>query len=286
MGPKDIQQYVVVCARADNVLLFVDPAAIEVWRSAVYRFHALLAERWRCERVILLGDAVHQTPPFLGQGMCAGIRDAANLAWKLGLVLQRGADEGLLDSYEAERKPHVRTLVTLAKQFGEIIGELDPAAARVRDATLRGQLARGEAETVRQRFIPGLSAGAIDTEAGASPLSGTLFVQPRVGSQELLDDVLQDRFLIATVSEAAQGWLSSRSLELWRRIAGERVVIARPLPFPPAEVGCSDFGRVIDRPNSGKPEFGCERRRDREGPASGATASFVWSKPTACSRPG
>ena len=66
---------------------------------------------------------------------------------------------GLLDSYEAERKPHVRTLVSLAKQFGEIIGELDPAAARVRDATLRGQLERGEAETVRQRFIPGLSAG-------------------------------------------------------------------------------------------------------------------------------
>ena len=150
----------------DNVVKqlarFVDPTAIEVWRSAVYRFHALLAERWQCGRIILLGDAVHQTPPFLGQGMCAGIRDAANLAWKLALVLQGQADERLLASYEVERKPHVRTLVSLAKQFGEIIGELDPVAARARDAMLRGQLERGETETVRQRFIPGLTGGVID----------------------------------------------------------------------------------------------------------------------------
>ena len=141
-------------------------------------------------------------------------------------------DEGLLDSYEAERKPHVRTLVALAKQFGEIIGELDPAAARVRDATLRGQLERGETETVRQRFIPGLSAGVIDTEPRASPAVRHVVcsaagiarpTSPQRGGQGgvavLLDDALQDRFLIATVDEAAQGWLSPRSLELWRRIA-------------------------------------------------------------------
>ena len=202
---------------------FVDPAAIEVWRSAVYRFHALLAERWQHGRVLLLGDAVHQTPPFLGQGMCAGIRDAANLAWKLALVLQGKADESLLASYEVERKPHVRTLVSLAKQFGEIIGELDPVAARVRDATLRGQLERGEAETVRQRFIPGLTGGVIDT----GPVAGTLFVQPCIGGDRLLDDALQDQFLIATVNDAAQGWLSPQSLDVWQRIGGERAVISR-----------------------------------------------------------
>ena len=92
--------------------------AVEIWRSAVYRFHALLAERWRHGRVFLLGDACHQTPPFLGQGMCAGIRDAGNLAWKLAMVLQEGAPDALLDSYEQERKPHVRTLVATAKEFG------------------------------------------------------------------------------------------------------------------------------------------------------------------------
>ena len=211
----------------DNVVKqlarFVDSAAIEVWRSAVYRFHALLAERWQSGRVLLLGDAVHQTPPFLGQGMCAGIRDAANLAWKLALVLQGQADERLLASYEVERKPHVRTLVSLAKQFGEIIGELDPVVARARDATLRGQLERGEAETVRQRVIPGLTGGVIDN----GPAAGTLFVQPCIGDNRLLDDALHDRFLIATMSEKAQGWLSPHALDTWRRIGGERAVITR-----------------------------------------------------------
>ena len=75
------------------------------------------------------------------------------------MVLQDGAPDALLDSYEQERKPHVRTLVATAKEFGQIIGELDPAAARIRDETLRGQLERGEAETIRQRFVPNLTTG-------------------------------------------------------------------------------------------------------------------------------
>ena len=115
----------------------------------------------------------------MGQGMCAGIRDAANLAWRLALVLRAGAQDALLDSYQAERKPHVEALVGFAKKAGEVIGELDLAAARARDALLRGQLERGEAETIRQRFIPNLTGGVIDAASG--PAAGTLFVQPRVG---------------------------------------------------------------------------------------------------------
>src|SRR4051812_5022395 len=212
---------------------FVDPSCVEIWRSAVYRFHALLAERWRQGSVFLLGDACHQTPPFLGQGMCAGIRDAANLAWKLGMVIQDGASDALLDTYEQERQPHVRTLVATAKEFGLIIGELDPAAARVRDETLRGQLERGEAETIRQRFVPNLTTGVIDREPNARA-AGSLFVQPKIrrpanadepDSEALLDDLLQPRFLIATTTAAAQGRLTRESRELWRRLGGERIVI-------------------------------------------------------------
>ncbi|MFN5720338.1 MAG: FAD-dependent monooxygenase, partial [Bradyrhizobium sp.] len=103
---------------------FTDISDLTIWRSAVYRFHALLGQRWRDRRVLLMGDAVHQTPPFLGQGLCAGIRDAVNLAWKLRLVLRGDAGETLLDSYEIERKPHVRAVVASAKEFGKIIGEL------------------------------------------------------------------------------------------------------------------------------------------------------------------
>jgi 3-(3-hydroxy-phenyl)propionate hydroxylase len=212
---------------ARQLARFVDPATIEIWRSAVYRFHALVAERWREGRVFLAGDACHQTPPFMGQGMCAGIRDAANLAWRLAMVLRAGAHDGLLDSYEVERKPHVEALVGFAKKAGEVIGELDLAAARARDALLRGQLERGEAETIRQRFIPNLTGGLIDAASG--PVAGTLFVQPSVGDGDgqLLDDLVAPRFLLGTTSAAAQSWLSAASLDAWHRIGGERAVISQ-----------------------------------------------------------
>jgi 3-(3-hydroxy-phenyl)propionate hydroxylase len=215
---------------------FVDPSCVEIWRSAVYRFHALLARRWRDRRIFLVGDACHQTPPFLGQGMCAGIRDAANLAWKLGMVIQDGAPDALLDSYGQERQPHVRTLVATAKEFGLIIGELDPAAARIRDETLRSQLERGEAETIRQRFVPNLTTGIIDRDPEARG-AGSLFVQPKIrrsahadapGNEALLDDLLQSRFLIASAVPEVQKWLTPESRALWRRLGGERIVIGPP----------------------------------------------------------
>src|SRR5215472_2641684 len=213
---------------ARQLARFVDPGAIEIWRSAVYRFHALVAERWRAGRVFLAGDACHQTPPFMGQGMCAGIRDAANLAWKLALALRAGANDALLDSYEQERKPHVTALVGFARKAGEVIGELDPDKARARDALLRGQLARGEAETIRQRYIPNLTTGVLDPASG--DVAGTLFVQPRVGAGEegtLLDDLVEPHFLLVTAGAAAQAWLTEVSLGVWHRLGGERVVVAR-----------------------------------------------------------
>ena len=124
--------------------------------------------------------------------------------------------DALLDSYEQERKPHVRALVATAKEFGLIIGEVDPAAARIRDETLRGQLER-EVETIRQRFVPNLANGVIDSDPKARG-AGSLFVQPRVrrvasGDAVLLDDVLKFRFLIATTSTEAHTWLAPESLE-------------------------------------------------------------------------
>ena len=95
------------------------------------------------------------------------------------MVFQDGAPDALLDTYEQERKPHVRSLVKTAKEFGQIVGELDPEAARRRDATLRGELERGEAETIRQRFVPDLTTGIIDRDPRARA-AGTLFVQPRI----------------------------------------------------------------------------------------------------------
>ncbi len=105
-------------------------------RKAVYRFHGLVAERWREGSVLLAGDAAHQMPPFMGQGLCSGIRDAENLAWKLKLVLDGAAHARLLDSYQAEREPHVRAITETAIFMGRVVCTLDEAQAAARDAAM------------------------------------------------------------------------------------------------------------------------------------------------------
>ncbi|GGQ35311.1 3-(3-hydroxyphenyl)propionate hydroxylase [Streptomyces pseudogriseolus] len=94
---------------------------LTVLRSAEYTFRARVARRWRVGRVFLAGDAAHVTPPFIGQGLCAGLRDAHNLAWKLAAVLRDHAGPGLLDSYEAERKPHATAMIRRAKAMGKVM---------------------------------------------------------------------------------------------------------------------------------------------------------------------
>ena len=81
---------------------------LELVRVAEYHFRAQLADRWRDRNVFLLGDAAHLTPPFIGQGLCAGVRDSMNLSWKIAGVLSGDLPESVLDTYEVERKPHAR----------------------------------------------------------------------------------------------------------------------------------------------------------------------------------
>lgn len=100
---------------------WITPDDAELERAAVYTFHSAIAQQWRSGRLLLAGDSAHQTPPFLGQGMCAGIRDAANLAWKLASVVSGGTDASLLDTYQSERQPHVREFIELAIRLGGVI---------------------------------------------------------------------------------------------------------------------------------------------------------------------
>lgn len=102
---------------------WLQPGDGELVRAAVYDFHATVAETWHRGRLLLAGDAAHQMPPFMGQGMCSGIRDAANLAWKLRAVLRDGAPEALLGSYEAERRPHVERCIELSIEAGRLLDE-------------------------------------------------------------------------------------------------------------------------------------------------------------------
>jgi 3-(3-hydroxy-phenyl)propionate hydroxylase len=169
---------------------WLQPTDGALWRASCYRFHALVAERWREGRVFLAGDAAHQQPPFIGQGMCQGIRDVTNLCWKLNAVLRQGAADRLLDTYGEERKLHVHTLTSRIKEIGHHICIRDPDAARQRDESLLRQ-GGGTAPTVtRQEIVPPLKAGLL--ASGDSGAKGTLFPQPRIlggNGEQLLDEI-------------------------------------------------------------------------------------------------
>jgi 3-(3-hydroxy-phenyl)propionate hydroxylase len=182
---------------------WIGPGDATLWRQASYRFHALVAREWRRGRVFIAGDAAHQQPPFLGQGMCQGVRDVANLAWKLRAVLDEtvsgAAAEALLDTYAGERSEHVRRLTARIKEIGAVICERDVDAARRRDASLI-EAAGGAIKTVpRQDIIPPLVGGLL-APGGASG-TGTLFPQPRVNGPTgpaLLDDLVGSGWRIVT----------------------------------------------------------------------------------------
>lgn len=171
---------------------WLTPADGTLWRQASYRFHALVASEWRKGRVFIAGDASHQQPPFLGQGMCQGLRDVANLCWKLQAVLQAGAPERLLDTYGPERKGHVTELTTRIKGIGKIICERDPVRARERDARLLAECGGVVKPTPRQDVQPALQHGLL--AAQARPARGTIFPQPWLrtpsGESQRMDDVL------------------------------------------------------------------------------------------------
>jgi 2-polyprenyl-6-methoxyphenol hydroxylase-like FAD-dependent oxidoreductase len=166
------------------------PADGELLRHAVYEFRSMVAERVRDGKALIAGDAAHLTPPFLGQGLCAGLRDAANLAWKLDLVLRGLAGERLLDTVGPERQPQNEWIIAFAVELGKVVCELDPAKAAERDRNLR---AAGPPPALG---LPPLTTGAIRAD---DPLAGQLSVQGRLeiaGRKGLLDELAGGGFTL------------------------------------------------------------------------------------------
>jgi len=157
---------------------WIGPEDAVLWRQAAYRFHALVAKEWNVGRTFIAGDAAHQQPPFLGQGMCQGIRDAVNLSWKLASVLKGEADVSLLETYANERGRHVRTLTGQIKAIGAVICERNRGRAEERDRQLLSQ-AQGEVfMQARQDIIPPLETGMLHSNGHSS--IGTIFPQPQM----------------------------------------------------------------------------------------------------------
>jgi len=165
------------------------PLTATLERHAVYRFQARWVDTWRRGRVLIAGDAAHQMPPFAGQGMCSGIRDAANLAWKLDLLLAGKAKPHILDSYPSERIPHVQQMIQFSMELGKIICVPDVEQAAARDAAM---VAAAKDRGGPTAPVPGPAIGAGLLHEG-DPHAGHLFVQGEVrrgATRGRFDDVV------------------------------------------------------------------------------------------------
>jgi 3-(3-hydroxy-phenyl)propionate hydroxylase len=210
---------------------------VDVERTAVYAFHSAVATHWRSGRLLIAGDSAHLTPPFLGQGMCAGIRDAGNLAWKLARVLRGQNDDALLDTYQAERSPHVREYIELAVRLGGLINTKAMEAA-VAGAVIEG----GEAarmSSIKPRLGPGLAAGW-------NGPSGQIAPQPHLADGTRLDDRVGYRFAALLRPDFA----ASLPAETLERLANREVmVVADDAPEQQAWLQAAEAPAVLVRPD-------------------------------------
>jgi 3-(3-hydroxy-phenyl)propionate hydroxylase len=189
---------------------------VDVYREAIYPFEGKLALSWRIGRVFLAGDAAHLMTPFYGQGGCSGLRDSINLSWKLNLVLRGVATPAILDTYEAERIPHVRVHIDNADKLGAVIFMDDPKAAAERDEIyLSGRAPAPKPE-------PHITSGVVDLAIGAGvALAGTIGPQGRVrlgGREGRLDDLVGWGFQLVCRNDAVRSNLDAARLEFLQTI--------------------------------------------------------------------
>ncbi len=214
---------------ARRLLSEVGPDGDEpIRRQKVYTFHARIAARWRQGRIFLAGDAAHLTPPFAGQGMNSGLRDAHNLAWKLDEALRMIDPEDLLDSYEAERKPHAWSMIELALRMGKIMMPASVQRGRLirtgfRLLGLYGP-ARDYFAQMKYKPKPKFSAGLIRQApnfSGAAAI-GRMIPQPLVTAldrqQILLDALLPDRPVVLIFSETPERWVNAEMLDRLQKL--------------------------------------------------------------------
>lgn len=207
---------------------YVNPDDFEVKRKLVYTFNALVANQWRDRRVLLAGDAAHMTPQFMGQGASSGIRDGYNLGWKLGAVLSGQAGDGLLDSYESERRDHAKAMIDTSVMLKDLVSMTHPVGSKLRDSVIKGVLATPKLSTWAQEG--GFKPTPVYTKGQYFGLprrhrhgaEGTLSPQPVVrrfdGRRVLLDSLLGDGYALVGLSVDPSASLSESSRKLLAHI--------------------------------------------------------------------
>ena len=227
-----------------------DPSKINIVRRRVYSQSAKIAETFQAGRVFLLGDAAHLMPPFTGQGLCSGIRDATNLAWKLSLVLRNLAGKKLLASYETERKPHAQATIDGAQMMGLLLFPKNRWQEFIRDTTLTllnsFPLTRRLVEKVKPPPVCGIGAFINDADG----VAGFMFRQPTVvtqsGATVLLDEVLGKGFSILGFNLDPTEVMHSDTQAFWHKVG---VKIVKVLPKGQKDIAVQDVVNVEDHTN-------------------------------------
>jgi len=214
-----------------------DVRMVKIVRRAVYEFHSLLADRWCVDRrVFLAGDAAHMMPPFQGQGMNSGIRDAFNLAWKITAAARGNAGPAILDSYELERRDHVARMTRLSTTVGDLLATPDRWKAFMRDVSMQASrmIPRLSAFLRNMRFKPEPSAAEglflKEQRTPEAAAIGRMFPQPRVvapsGQRVLLDEVLGNGFALLTFNGRPAQAFAEFSQPLWSSLGARRICVA------------------------------------------------------------
>jgi 3-(3-hydroxy-phenyl)propionate hydroxylase len=244
----------------------ITPEHVKILRAVIYSHHVRVADRWRVGRIFLVGDAAHAMPPWIGQGMSAGVRDAANLCWKLAAVINGQAPDSLLDSYEAERKPHVTEVTRRACLVGRIITERNKGVAAMRNHTVRLLTRVPGVTTLLQKllWIPDARYDEGFFASGGHRAVGWQIPQPwvtdRAGGTVRLDDLLDRQWTIlhtGTPPGGAHAWtelgvrtlrISEPTLNRWLQGKKAAAVVLRPDGFIYA---AAESGQLLPPPPAG-----------------------------------
>ncbi|WP_413795179.1 MULTISPECIES: bifunctional 3-(3-hydroxy-phenyl)propionate/3-hydroxycinnamic acid hydroxylase [unclassified Pseudomonas] len=213
---------------------WIDPDQLTIERKAVYRFHARCCRSFYSGRVFLIGDAAHITPPFVGQGLVAGLRDAANLAWKLAWVLRGQAAPTILASYDNERRPHAQEMIDLAKYMGRLIMPRNVVLAALGHGLMR---ALNLIPPVRRHFEELdikpkniFKNGLFIRQARKGPVQrGGLFPQGLIRSADGLiqpsDEVLGDSLTLVGLGTDPRRHLTAKTHRRWTAVGGRYLQI-------------------------------------------------------------